>query len=203
MKVLRLDTSAQSDSSHSRALVSRFLNGLGPDTRVIQRDLAEGVPLIGPDWFNASFTDLESRSDAQTTTLSASEELVGELQDADLLVIGMPLYNFSIPASLKLWIDQVCRANVTFRHTENGAEGLLQDKRAVIFFVSGGTRFGSEADFASDYLRFVLKFIGITDVRFIHADAHMSDQKSLSRAREEAELLSRELFQSDMTALAS
>lgn len=203
MKVLRLDTSAQTDNSHSRALVTRFLDGLGPTTEIVQRDLSKGVPLIGPDWFSASFTDKANRSDAQKETLSASEELVAELQDADLLVIGMPLYNFSVPASMKLWIDQVCRANVTFRHTANGAEGLLKNKRAVVFFVSGGTRFESAADFATNYLRFVLGFIGITDVHFIKADAHMSDESSLPGAHEEADRLSLSLSPSEVPALAS
>jgi FMN-dependent NADH-azoreductase len=203
MKVLRLDTSAQTHNSHSRALTTQFISGLGPETEVIQRDLAKGVPLIGPDWFNASFTANEDRDSAQHNSLSASEELVSELQAADILVIGLPLYNFGIPASLKLWIDQVCRANLTFKHTPEGAVGLLENKRAVVVFVSGGTRFESEADFATDYLRFVLGFIGIKDVQFIKADAHMSDETSLPSAQEQADLISRDISANTPVALAS
>ncbi|MES0811325.1 NAD(P)H-dependent oxidoreductase [Roseibium sp. SCPC15] len=203
MKVLRLDTSAQIGNSHSRALTARFIAGLGPDTEIVQRDLAKGIPLIGPDWFNASFTPADNRDNDQEQSLSASQELVEELQEADLLVIGLPIYNFGVPASLKLWIDQVCRANLTFKHTPEGSVGLLEGKRAVVIYVSGGTPFESDADFATDYLRYVLGFIGIKDVHFIKADAHMSDESSLPNAQVAADQLSKKIGFEDETALVS
>src|SRR5690606_6043276 len=96
--------------------------------------------------------------------------------------LPISIYNFSIPASLKAWIDQVARARRTFRYTEAGPEGLLKGKRAYIVFASGGVPLGSEVDFASAYLRHILGFIGISDVEFIAADGHQKDRGAMARA---------------------
>src|SRR5690606_7995661 len=108
--------------------------------------------------------------------------LIGEIEAADTIIITAPIYNFSIPASLKAWIDQVARARRTFRYTEVGSEGLLKGKRVYIVFVSGGVPLGSEVDFASAYLRHILGFIGISDVEFIAADGHQKDRGAMARA---------------------
>ena len=99
-----------------------------------------------------------------------NDSLVAELQAADTIVIGVAMYNFSIPASLKAWIDQIARAGVTFAYSETGPKGLLEGKKAIITIASGGTEIGSGMDFASDYLRFVLGFVGITDVTILNKD---------------------------------
>lgn len=109
---------------------------------------------------------------AQRAALSVSDTLIKELQSADTIVIGVPIYNFSIPASLKAWIDQVARAGVTFKYTETGPEGLLTGKRAVLVVSSGGVAVGSDYDFATGYMRHVLGFIGITDVDIVAADGN-------------------------------
>ena len=103
------------------------------------------------------------------TQLALSEQLIDELRNADTLVIGAPMYNFGIPASLKQWIDSVCRAGVSFKYTEQGPVGLLGVKQAFIITASGGTPIGSELDFASRYLEHICRFIGITEVFHIAA----------------------------------
>jgi FMN-dependent NADH-azoreductase len=136
---------------------------LGADT-VIRRDLAKGLPYLDEVFTTATFTPPENRTDAQNEALAISDTLVAELQAADTIVIGAAMYNFSIPAVLKAWIDQIARAGVTFAYTETGPKGLLEGKKAIITIASGGTQLGSDYDFASDYLRFALGFVGITDV---------------------------------------
>jgi hypothetical protein len=100
---------------------------------------------------------------------------VAELKAADTLVIGLPIYNFGVPAALKAWVDQVARAGVTFKYSEYGPKGLLEGKRAIVAVASGGTEAGSDIDFATGYIRHVLGFIGITDVEFVTADRLMLD----------------------------
>ena len=106
----------------------------------------------------------------QHAKLGESAAMVAELQQADVIVIGAPIYNFGVPASLKAWVDMIARARLTFRYTEQGAEGLLKGKKAYVVVASGGVPVDSPADFATPYLRQALKFIGITDVEVIAAD---------------------------------
>lgn len=184
--LLRIDASARHEGSESRALTQRIVDRLSPAT-VITRDLTVGVPLIDAAWLAAGWTPEDQRTDAQRNTLAISTTLIDELKAADTLVIGAPIYNFSIPASLKAWIDQIARAGVTFRYTENGPEGLLTGKRAIIAVASGGTQVGSDYDFATGYLRHILGFIGITDVQFVAADQLMVDEEA-SHAKADADL---------------
>ena len=107
-----------------------------------------------------------------------------ELRQADTLIIGMPIYNFSMPAALKSWVDLICRAGETFRYSETGPEGVLTGKKAYVVVASGGVPLGSPADFASTYLTQVLNFIGITDITFISATAMMSDAEAVLKAAE-------------------
>jgi FMN-dependent NADH-azoreductase len=167
---LHLDTSARLEGSVTRDLTARIVRGLAP-ARVLRRDLARTpVPQIDADWVAANFTAPADRTAAQARTLALSDELVAELAAADTLVIGVPVYNFGAPAALKAWIDQVARAGLTFRYTADGPEGLLTGKRAILALASGGTRAGSDIDFATPYLRHVLGFLGITDVTVVAAD---------------------------------
>jgi FMN-dependent NADH-azoreductase len=108
--------------------------------------------------------------------------LIAELEAADTIVIGVPLYNFGIPAALKAWIDLIARARRTFRYTEAGPEGLLKDKKAYLVVASGGVPVGSDYDFATGYLRHVLGFVGITDVTVIDAGQQMMDGDVVNRA---------------------
>ena len=151
---------------------------------VARRDLADNVPFVNEAWIAANFTPEDSRSAEQRNTLAYSDALVSELRDADVVVMGVPIYNFSIPAVLKAWIDMISRARLTFRYGENGPVGLLQDKKAYIVVASGGVAVGSDYDFATPYLRHALAFIGITDIEFVAAEQlNNKRDESLDAAR--------------------
>ncbi|MES0827874.1 FMN-dependent NADH-azoreductase [Ruegeria sp. SCP11] len=175
--ILHIDASARREGSTTRDLSDRIVQHLGA-ARIIRRDLATPLPLLTESWINANFTPADQRSDAQRNQLTLSDTLVGELQDADTIVIGLPIYNFSVPAAFKAWIDLVARAGLTFSYTENGPKGLLDGKRVVLAIASGGTAVGSEIDFATDYVRHVLGFIGITDVEVVAADKMALDAEA-------------------------
>jgi len=190
--VLRLDSSGRTEGSVSRELTGRIAARFAHEAgaAVTRRDLAAGLPLIDEDWITANFTPAAQRSEAQRATLALSDGLVAELAAADILVLGVPIYNFGVPAALKAWIDLVCRAGLTFRYTAEGPEGLLRGKRAIVALASGGTEMGAEIDFASGYIRHVLGFIGITDVEFVRADRMALDaEATLAAARDAVERL--------------
>lgn len=187
--ILRIDTSARRTGSVSRDLTDRVIARF-PEAKVTTRDLAPGLPLIDETWVGANFTPAVDRTPDQRAVLALSDELIAEVEAADTLVIGLPIYNFGVPTTLKAWVDQVARAGVTFRYTENGPEGLLQGKRAIVIVASGGTRAGSEIDFATGYIRHVLGFVGITEVEFVTADRLALDPEStLQSARNQIDAL--------------
>ena len=172
--ILRIDTSAKPEGSTTSALLDRIEAKIGKAT--LRRDLGRtAVPQINGTWVGSNFTPAEERTEEQKAALALSDELIAELQAADTVLIALPIYNFTVPGSLKAWIDLVCRAGVTFKYTETGPVGLLEGKRAIVALASGGTGMGSEIDFATPYMRHILKFIGITDVTFIAADRLMVD----------------------------
>ena len=132
----------------------------------------------------ATNTPAEDRTAAQREKLAFSDTLVDELKAADIVVIGAPIHNFSVPASLKAWIDLVARVRLTFRYTENGPVGLLEGKKAYVLTPSGGVPVGSPVDFATPYLRHALAFIGIDDVEIIGAQgADRGNDQALDDAR--------------------
>jgi FMN-dependent NADH-azoreductase len=188
LNVLEVSASGRTRDSISRTLSRELISGLESrhgDVDVTRRDLADGIPLLDESWIGANFTPEEERSEEQRKTLALSDALVGELQAADIIVIGVPVYNFGIPAALKAWIDMIARARLTFRYTAEGPEGLLKGKKAYIVYASGGVPVESAADFATPYLRHALAFVGITDVDVIAADRLNSDAESaLDRARQ-------------------
>lgn len=188
--VLRIDASARREGSVSRQLTERVIQHVAPDAKVTVRDLAQGLPLIDEAWVGANFTAKDERSAEQHETLALSDTLVAELKDADTIVIGLPIYNFGVPAAFKAWVDQVARAGVTFQYSEYGPKGLLEGKRAIIVVASGGTEAGSDIDFATGYVRHVLSFIGITDVEVVAADRLMLDaEATMQKAIEQVEAL--------------
>ncbi len=176
-RILRIDASARRTGSVSRDLADRIIARF-EGAQVTTRDLATPLPLIDEAWVGANFTPADDRTDDQRARLALSDELIAELIAADTIVIGLPIYNFGVPAGLKAWIDLVARAGVTFRYSETGPKGLLEGKRAIIAVASGGTQTGSDFDFATGYLRHVLGFIGITDVTLVNADRMMIDAES-------------------------
>ncbi|MEO0881831.1 MAG: NAD(P)H-dependent oxidoreductase [Pseudomonadota bacterium] len=173
MNILRVDASMRRAGSRSRALTDTLIEQLREthgSISLTQRDLSDGVPFIDAPWIDANFTAPCERSSEQRAVLARSDALLSELQVADVLVIGSPMYNFGIPAALKAWVDLVVRAKESFRYTDSGPEGLLKNKVAYIVLVSGGTKAGADIDFAWPYLRHILGFVGITDVRLIASD---------------------------------
>jgi FMN-dependent NADH-azoreductase len=174
--ILRIDASARYEASVSRELTDELIAQLkrrDPTVQVTVRDLAQGVPFVTEAMVIAYNTPDEERTPEQQAVLQVSDELVAELQASDMIVLGTPIYNFSVPAALKAYIDLVCRARLTFRYTSDGPVGLLRDRKTYIIVTSGGTPVGSEIDFLSGYLRQVFAFIGIKDVEIIAADSLM------------------------------
>jgi FMN-dependent NADH-azoreductase len=187
LKILEITASARYEDSISRDLTTDLINALEDrygSADIRHRDLAKGVSFVDEEWIVANTTPEEERTEDHRLTLARSDELVAEVQDADVLVIGTPIYNFSVPAVLKAWIDMICRARLTFRYTESGPQGLLTGKKAYVLVPSGGVEIGSAVDFATPYLRHALGFIGISDVEFVGArGADRDDGQALSNAR--------------------
>ena len=181
--VLHIDSSARLTGSVSRDLTAQVVERLGAK-EIIRRDLAAPLPLLDEAWIGANFTPADQRTEAQKALLAQSDALIEELKSADTIVIGAPVYNFSVPSTLKAWIDLVARAGVTFRYSEAGPEGLLKGKRAIVVVTSGGTPAGSDYDYASRYLSQILGFIGITDVELVAADQQAIDAEgSINKAK--------------------
>lgn len=188
LNILRIDASARREGSVTRRLADALVHELDrrvDGLNVVRRDLADGMPLLDAHWVAANFTDPAERGEEHRLALAHSDALVAEVQAADVLVIATPLYNFGVPASLKAWIDQIARAQLTFRYTEHGPVGLLKGKKAYLLVATGGTAVGGEGDFATPWLRFVLGFMGITDVEVIAADRGMARGEDARLAAEE------------------
>jgi len=187
LKILRIDSSGREHGSSSRALTEELVEALADrygQVQLVKRDLAESIPHVDQAWIEANFTPEENRSDSQSKVLSFSDLLVAELKEAEVLVIGVPIYNFGVPAALKAWVDMIARARLTFAYTENGPVGLLREKKAFIVVASGGVGVDSPVDFATPYMRQALKFVGITDIEVIVADQqNIRGEESVSAAR--------------------
>ena len=173
--VLRVRSSGRRSGSTTRSLGDALIKNLATENGIelTERELADGVPFVDEAWINANFTDDADRTAEQRDVLAHSDELVEELQRADTIIIEAPVYNFGVPAVLKAWIDMIARARKTFRYTESGPVGMLENKKAYLVVASGGTAIDSEIDFATPYLRHALQFIGITDVETIGAAEQM------------------------------
>jgi len=185
--ILKIDSSSRHEGSASRQLATRLANRISAENSgvsIVSRDVSGGFPIISEDWISANFTPRDERSETQNDLLKLSDILISELHAADTLVIGVPIYNFGVPAALKTWIDLICRVGETFRYTEGGPEGLLTGKRAVVTVASGGVPVGSPADHATSYLTQVLGFIGITDVTYVSATGLAMDPEAPLRAAE-------------------
>lgn len=181
--VLSINSSAAVNGSKTRAGVAAVVQALNP-SRVTDRDLNDSLPHITGAWAAARLVPAADRTADDHAILAQSDALVAELQAADTIVIGAPLYNFSVPASLKAWVDLIARPKLTFQYTENGPQGLLTGKRAIVVMASGGVPIDSPVDFATPWLRQVLGFIGITDVTVIDTKdpAHLEQIAALAPA---------------------
>ncbi|MGV7210447.1 FMN-dependent NADH-azoreductase [Oxalobacteraceae bacterium A2-2] len=187
--VLHIDSSVRTTGSLSRQLGAEFIakwKAANPADTIITRDLAANpVPHLTEQSLGAFFTPAEQRNAEQAFIAKASDILVDELFAADVIVIGAPMYNFSITSGLKAWIDQIARAGRTFQYTANGPEGLLKGKKVYVIAATGGVY--SEGPFApydhlTTYLRAVLGFIGLTDVTFIRAEGVALGEEAVASA---------------------
>ena len=186
MSILRIDSSANTTSSVTRDLADQIIARLG-DSDITIRDLAETtLPQITQAWADARLVPAADRTAEEKDLLALSDALIAELRAADTIVIGVPIYNFGVPAALKAWVDLIARPGETFSYSAEGPKGLLSGKRAILAVASGGTPVGSGMDFATGYMRHVLGFVGITEVDVVAADAMAIDaEATLARATDQ------------------
>jgi FMN-dependent NADH-azoreductase len=172
--VLQLNTSLFAEQGQSSQLSNAFIQAWKlshPNDRIVQRDLASNpLPHLSAERFTAFVTPPEQRSPAQQAHAAESDALIDELRAADVLVLGLPLYNFGIPSTLKAYFDHIGRAGATFRYTANGPVGLLTGKKAYVLAARGGLYQGTPLDTQTRYVRDFLAFLGITDVEFVYAE---------------------------------
>jgi FMN-dependent NADH-azoreductase len=189
--LLKIDSSPMGDRSISRKLTARFTDvwrKSHPQGEVISRDLSKmAIPMVDGSWIAAAYTPEEGRSLEQKKILELSEELLAELQRADEVVLGVPMHNFSIPSTLKLWIDQVVRVGKTFAYTAEGPKGLLRTKKATLLIASGGVYGEGTAhaalNFVAPYLRTVFGFMGVEEVTIISAEGTAQVQQGIMNAQ--------------------
>ncbi|WP_462177568.1 FMN-dependent NADH-azoreductase [Pseudoalteromonas gelatinilytica] len=189
-KVLVLNSSLNGEQGNSTKLSQQFVEQLADNQQisVTTRDLSDNaIAHLTQTEMAAWMTDANERSDEQKALAAISDDLIAELNDNDLIVIGMPMYNFGIPSTFKAWIDCIARAGITFKYTEQGPVGLITDKKVVVLAARGGMYQGTEMDTQTKYLKDVLGFVGMTDVNFIYAEglAMPGAEQSLEAAQNE------------------
>ncbi|HET9375757.1 MAG TPA: FMN-dependent NADH-azoreductase [Chthoniobacterales bacterium] len=189
--LLHIDSSARGERSVSRQLTREFAAAwqqAHPGGRIIYRDLGHNhVPLMSENFIAAAYTPPDALSPQLREALAISNDLIGELETANEYVFGVPMYNFSVPAAFKAYIDQIVRVGRTFAVDESGYKGLVLGKKATIITSSGGTyRSGSPAapcNLQEPWIRSILGFIGVTDIEFVVADG-LSEVELGKRNRE-------------------
>lgn len=196
--ILHVNSSPRGEGSHSRQISSEFVEAwlqTHPGDTVTARDLSQqDIPHVTEEFIGAMYTPAEARTPEQKELLMLSDTLIAELFAADVYVLGVPMYNFSVPAVLKAYIDYVSRVNETWTPSY---EGLLKNKKAVIVTARGGGGYGpgemrAAANFEDPYLQAVLGFLGVTDVTFIHVNNTSDGEeapKSITAAREQIKQL--------------
>ncbi|ENP0850769.1 FMN-dependent NADH-azoreductase [Vibrio parahaemolyticus] len=185
-RVLALKSSILGDYSQSNKLIEDFIKNVDQDKLTV-RDLAAN-PLPVLDFAVATaLRATEDLSQEQQVVVDLSDTLIEEVKAADTLVIAAPMYNFTIPTQLKNWIDLIARAGVTFKYTENGVQGLIEGKKAIVVTTRGGIHKDSPTDNVTPYLRTVLGFVGITDVEFVYAEALNMGEDAASKGILEAQ----------------
>ena len=195
--LLQLKTSIFSTGGESSRLADAFVETrkiIEPGLNVVTRDLAKDpVPHLTAEGFQGFIAKPEARTAEQAKIVAYSDGLIEELRRADTIVLGLPMYNFGVPSTLKAYFDHIARAGATFTYTENGPEGLLKGKKAYIFAARGGRYLGTPLDTQTSYVRDFLRFIGIDEVEFVYAEGLNMGEDSkagaLAEAREQLERL--------------
>jgi FMN-dependent NADH-azoreductase len=190
--ILQIDSSLFSDSGASAALTKQLVGRLRearPDAVVIRRDLGRSpLPQFDGEVLGALSTPAAQRTPTEVERAALADAVIAEVQAADVLVIGAPMYNFMVPSQLKSWFDYIARAGVTFRYTAQGPEGLLKGRKAYVVTTRGGVHRDAPTDNVVPYLRTMLGFVGITDVEVIYAEglALGEEPRRLALAQAEA-----------------
>ena len=199
MNVLQVNSSARVFENDQGSVSTRLANELSarllashPDAKLTVRDLArQPHPVLDEAALGALFTPAEARTAEQAARVALDDALIAEIQAADVVVLGVPMYNFGVTAQLKNWIDAIARARVTFQYTEKGPVGLLTGKTVYAVLSRGGMHRGTERDSQVPYLKSVLAFLGMTDVRFVFAEGLAmgpeAEAQALASARAEIE----------------
>lgn len=196
MNILQIHSSARADGSHSSRLAHRIVERVqaalpeGADARITVRDLGRTPhPELNEGALQALFTPAEQRTPEQAARVALDDALIAELRVADVVVLGVPMYNFGVPAPLKNWIDAISRAKVTFQYTATGPEGLLTGKKVYVALTRGGQYRNTPADTQVPYLKMVLSFLGMTDIQFVYAEGLAmgpeAEQQALASAQEQ------------------
>ena len=197
--LLQIRASIFSDGGQSSRLAERFVNqwrALNHRGEVITRDLArDPVPHLTAERFQAFLAKPEERTLPQEADVAYSDALIGELERADVIVIGLPMYNFGVPSALKAYFDHIARGGRTFRYTEKGPVGLLTGKKAIVFATRGGLYAGTALDTQTNYVRDFLRFLGIADVEFVYAEGLAMGDAAKNDALAKAESSIRSLMQ--------
>ena len=192
MKILQINTSARAESGNSTRLanaITAHLKSRHPAAEVEVRDLAKNpLPFLDEAGVTAVFTPADQRTPEQVARIALDEAMIARVQAADVLVLGVPMYNFGVSVQLKSFIDSIARAGVTFRYTEAGPEGLIKGKRVYVACARGGVYRDTPADSQTPYLRQVLGFLGMTDVEFIYAEGMALGPESVEQAFAAAEV---------------
>jgi FMN-dependent NADH-azoreductase len=174
MNILQINSSARRDASHSTRLANRIVARLKadhPEAALAVRDFNDTPhPILDEPALDALFTPADKRTVEQADRVALDDALIAEVQRADIVVLGVPMYNFGVPAPLKNWIDAISRAGVTFRYAATGPEGLLKGKKVYVALTRGGKYRNTPADTQVPYLKTVLTFLGLTDVHFVYAE---------------------------------
>jgi FMN-dependent NADH-azoreductase len=197
MTLLQINASIFSNHGQSTRLADEFVAGWragNPGAKVVVRNLAEDtVPHLDAERFAAFLAKPGERSSEQQAVVDYSDALIDELKRADVLVLGLPMYNFGVPSTLKAYIDHIARAGATFKYTDKGPVGLLTGKKAYVFATRGGLYAGTPLDTQTAYVRDMLRFLGVDDVEFVYAEglAINAEQKAaaLSKAQRAIERL--------------
>jgi len=186
MNILQVNSSARTEGSHSTTLASALVERIradNPGAAVTVRDLARTPHLpLDESALQALFTPADKRTPEQAARVAQDDILISEVQAADVVVLGVPMYNFGVPGQLKNWIDAISRAQVTFRYTANGPEGLLKDKKVYVALTRGGVYRNTPSDTQVPYLRTIFTFLGMTDVRFVYAEGLAMGPAALQNA---------------------
>ncbi len=173
--LLQINASISNGNGQSSQLAERFVAAFHqrhPHAKILVRDVAaaEPVPHLDAERFNALITKPEERSAAQHAVVAYSDRLIDELKLADVIVLGLPMYNFGVPSQLKAYFDHVARAGVTFKYTDQGPVGQLTGKKVYVFAARGGLYAGTPMDTQTSYVRDFLRFLGMTEVEFVYAE---------------------------------